>query len=137
MATAKSKAEEKKVASIVKHPGGRPREYESPKTFAAKVEEYFVQAPIPSISGLSYFLGFCDKQSFSEYEKYGGEFSLTVKRARLRIEGDREDRLNDKAKFTPGTIFDLKNNYGWKDKQEVELTGNFASILAERRKRAK
>lgn len=105
-----------------KHPGGRPRLYKSPEEFAAKVDEYFETAITPSITGISLHLGFCDKQSFSEYEKYGEQFSLTVKKARLRIEKDRIERLNDKSRFSPGTIFDLKNNYGWVDKQEVDFT---------------
>jgi hypothetical protein len=103
-------------------PKGRPRAYKSHAEFDAKVEEYFATAITPSITGISLHLGFCDKQSFSEYEKYGPEFSLTVKKARLRIENDRIERLNDKQRFTPGTIFDLKNNYGWVDRQEVEMT---------------
>ena len=68
-------------------------------------------------------MGFSDKQSFSNYETYGHEFSLTVKKANMRIELDRHERLIDKEKFTAGVIFDLKNNHGWKDKTEQEHTG--------------
>jgi hypothetical protein len=124
---------------LAPHPGGRPRLYESPALFEAKVEAYFASdegQKFPTLSGLCVFMGFCDKQSFSTYEGYGPEFSLTVNKTRLRIENHRHQALIQKDTFTPGIIFDLKNNHGWKDKQELEVTGNFAALLAERRKRA-
>jgi hypothetical protein len=108
---------------------GRPRAYKNHKEFEAKVEEYFESATIPSITGIAYHLGFSDRESFSTYEAYGEDFSRTVKRARMRIEKDRIERLNDKQRFSPGTIFDLKNNYGWVDKQEMEVTVNHEDRL--------
>lgn len=103
--------------------GGRPRLYPEPQKFAEMTEAYFAEATTPNMAGLCFFLGFADKQSFSQYEEYGEEFSLTVKRARLRMEADRHAKLIDKAAFTPGLIFDLKNNHGWKDTTQQELTG--------------
>lgn len=107
-------------------PGGRPRMYDDPEVFGEKVDGYFAHVEAigkrPTLAGLSYYLGFEDKQSFSQYEEYGEGFSLTVKRARLRIEDDRWQSLIDKAAFTPGLIFDLKNNHGWKDKTEQDIT---------------
>ena len=101
--------------------------YQDAEVFTDKVEAYFVEVETKgkhaTLAGLSYFLGFADKQSFVEYENYGADFSLTVKRARLRMEADRHDRVISKDSFTPGLIFDLKNNHGWKDKTEQELTG--------------
>lgn len=108
--------------NAVGNEGGRPRLYTDPELFAAKVDEYLATATVPSIVGISLHLGFCDKFSFSHYANYGIEFSKTVEKARMRIEQDRIERLNDKGKFSPGTIFDLKNNYGWVDKQEIAMT---------------
>jgi len=106
---------------------GRPRLYPDPEEFASKTDAYFKEMEAkerpPTLAGLCLFLGFSDKQSFSNYESYGDEFSLTVTRARLMIEVDRHERLIDKGLFTPGVAFDLKNNHGWKDKTEQELTG--------------
>lgn len=46
------------------------------------------------------------------------DFSNTVKEAKLRIYADTEQQL---YKGKPiGAIFSLKNNYGWRDKTEVE-----------------
>jgi hypothetical protein len=114
---------------------GRPRLWMDPEAFAAKVDEYFEIATVPSIVGISLHLGFCDKDSFSQYANYGFEFSRSVQKARLLIEKDRIERLNDKARFSPGTIFDLKNNYGWVDKQEVTMTVNHEDRLDRVRER--
>lgn len=107
--------------------GGRPRLYPDEKVFADAVEAYFASCEQtgkrPTLSGLSYALGFEDRETFSNYAGYGDGYSRTVKRAKLQIGDWLEQRLTDKNLFTPGIIFDLKNNHGWKDKTEQELTG--------------
>lgn len=114
----------------------RPRLYEDHETFDTKVDEYFAHVEAldkrPTFAGLSYYLGFDDREGFTHYAEYGDDFSRTVKRARLRIEDDRWQSLIDKAAFTPGLIFDLKNNHGWKDKteQDINLSGHEAAIDA-------
>ena len=49
------------------------------------------------------------------------EFFPTIKKARDRVEMDIERRMNDKNAFTPGLIFNAKNNFGWVDKNETDL----------------
>lgn len=104
---------------------GRPRAYPDPVVFAQATEEYFADAEakgkLPTLSGLCLHLGFVDKQSFSNYESYEEPFSLTVKKARLRIEDDRHQRLANPA--CTGVIFDLKANHGWQDKIVTEMSG--------------
>jgi hypothetical protein len=111
---------------------GRPRLWPSAKAFAAKIDAYFegqkTDGKPPTIAGLCYFLGFSDKQALTTYEGYGEDFSLPVKKARLRIEQDRSERLLGKDTFTPGVIFDLKNNHGWKDTSQQEVTGDMRVI---------
>lgn len=106
---------------------GRPRLFNDPKAFDDAVEGYFAlceeESKRPTLSGLSYHLGFEDRETFSNYAGYEGGYSRTVKRAKLRIGDWLEQRLTNKDTFTPGIIFDLKNNHGWKDKTEQELTG--------------
>jgi len=104
---------------------GRPRLYEDHESFATAVDGYF-DAQVgkrPTLSGLSYALGFEDRETFSNYAGYGSDYSRTVKRAKLLIACWLEERLTDKETFTPGIIFDLKNNHGWTDKSQTELTG--------------
>lgn len=114
-----------------KRPVGRPRKFTDPEHFAAKVDAYFARMEknqrAPSISELALDLGFCDRRSFTEYEDYEPEFSDTVKRARLRVEVDRQQRLISRDLFTPGVIFDLKNNHGWKDQTQQELSGKIVT----------
>lgn len=104
---------------------GRPRLYDDPEVFAEKAEAYFAHAEVegkmPTLSGICIFLGFHDKESFSNYASYGEAFSRTVKSARLKIEEDRNQRLANPA--CTGVIFDLKHNHGWTDKSQTELTG--------------
>lgn len=99
-------------------PTGRPRLYDDPIFFEERVDAYFddcqARGKPPTIAGISYFLGFDDKQSFGRYADYEG-FSLTVKKARLRIEAEKNEMLFDKGVSTAGVIFDLKNNHGWAD----------------------
>jgi len=106
---------------------GRPRLYQDHASFVAKVDEYFASLETngkrPTLAGLSYFMDFEDRETFVRYAEYDDDFSRTVKQTRMRIEDDRWQSLIDKGGFTPGLIFDLKNNHGWKDKTEQELTG--------------
>lgn len=106
---------------------GRPRKYDDAAVLTERIDAYFDEldgtGKPPTLAGLCYFLGFQDKQALSEYEGYGEEFSLPVKRARLRIESDRSERLLGRDTFTPGVIFDLKNNHGWKDATQQEHSG--------------
>lgn len=46
------------------------------------------------------------------------KFSDTIKRAKLRIENYNEMQLY--GKNVTGVIFNLKNNYGWQDRSQVE-----------------
>jgi hypothetical protein len=117
--------------------GGRPRVYSDPIEFDALVDAYFTDCELnkkkPTLTGISLFLGFCDKETFGTYDAVSAEFSRTVNKARMRIEENRHQLLVAKDTFTPGIIFDLKNNHGWKDKTETEhgLTGDMQSFLAQ------
>ena len=130
-----------------KHAGGRPPLYKSEKVLQDKIDEYFVYCdaklktveseklgtltlpdPEPyTMSGLAYWLGM-DRQTLLNYSDTE-QFFGTIKRARARVEGDVERRMNDKATFTPGLIFNAKNNFGWKDKTETDITTNGESVV--------
>lgn len=117
---------------------GKPAFYKNKTDLQNKIDEYFQNCPdkrilsnfdknsgefvtmelaTPTITGLAYYLGFENRQSFYDYENKP-EFSYTIKRARLRIENEYEKQLYcDKC---TGAIFALKN-LGWKDKVENEI----------------
>lgn len=117
---------------------GRPRLYDSAEEMAERIDAYFAEREAldkpPTIAGLCYFLGFVDRHALQEYEGYSEDFSAAVKRARLRIENHRAEKLIDRDTFTPGLIFDLKNNHGWRDKseQEVNMTGALHQVIERR-----
>ena len=69
-------------------------------------------------------------------------FSGIVKRARLRIEADRSERLVEKDRYTPGLAMDLATNHGWTtgrndDSVSVDLSGEAASARDKLAKRLK
>ena len=99
---------------------GRPPIWDDPEAFEKKVDEYFqTQKPV-TWSGLALYLGFSSRDSLNDYAKKP-EFSDPIKKALLRIESYYEENI---SKNNPaGAIFALKN-FGWKDKQEVEQSGN-------------
>lgn len=123
---------------VKKHPGGRPRKYNDAKVFAAKVDEYFLHCDNTMISygtnkgvieirtpysvlGLCDFLGIT-RDTLCEYEKLD-LFSDTIMRAKQKMELDKSIGGLIGKYNSQFTMFDLKNNFGWKDKTETELTG--------------
>lgn len=108
---------------------GRPPIYSNPEQLQSKADEYFKKClsddrPV-TISGLCYHLGFESLQSFYDYEKRK-EFSYTIKKLRLFVVSVYEELLS-KGNST-GAIFALKN-FGWKDKQEIEQTGDVSITI--------
>lgn len=104
--------------------GGRPRLYATPEQFESKVGEYEAfceQKGYPiTWTGLALFMGFSSRQSIDEYAKYEG-FSDCVKKAKSFVEWHYEMKLAS-GESPAGSIFALKN-FGWKDKQETEISG--------------
>jgi DNA-binding XRE family transcriptional regulator len=79
--------------------------------------EYFER---PSVLGLCAHIGIT-RETLLQYEK-DEKYSDTIKMAKSRIEQYLEEQLFRKDQVT-GIIFNLKNNFGWKDKTEQEITG--------------
>lgn len=121
---------------------GQPPKYSSPELMQDDIDRYFDDChknyvwlhsdgkagpPIdtitndarPTVSGLAYLLD----MSTETLRHYGNkdEYTATVKKAKLRIEMALEQHLYGTA--VTGAIFNLKNNFGWKDKTEQELSG--------------
>lgn len=122
---------------------GRPMKYNNCMDFDAMCELYFEQCDegrevevydktrqtvvkmkqsIPyTVPGLAVSLGFCDKQSLIDYAERE-EFSFTVKKAKARIEQQRNENMLTGDTVAATSIFDLKNNFGWTDRsQEREI----------------
>jgi len=131
-----------------KHAGGRPPKYKTVKELQQKIDEYFdycdnktkevfseklgnmiMPDPEPyTMSGLAYALDL-SRQGLVEYREKD-QFSDAIKKARDRVEKDVDRRLNDKALFTPGLIFNLKNNFNWREKTETDVTSGGDKVVS-------
>lgn len=126
--------------------GGRPKAFNSVEEMQEKINKYFKYCDSKSeilpdgrykykpytISGLCVYLD-VSRDTLCEYEKLD-EYSDTIKKAKKKIENWLEE--NSLAGLTNPTvsIFNLKNNFGWKDRTEIEQTN---ITLAEKIKQAK
>ena len=106
---------------------GRPPLFTSAEDMQVIIDEYFeeckkinketgVETFQPTMSGLAYALEM-DRRSLCNYSKKE-EFFPTIKRAKAKVECALESNLYNNS--VTGTIFNLKNNFDWKDKTEVD-----------------
>jgi hypothetical protein len=103
-------------------PAGRPRKYNTPEEMQVDIDAYFASCDDdnpPLISGLAYHLDMTT-ESLRHYQSQD-EFSAIVKKAKQRIEIAFEKNMYGGQ--CTGSIFWLKNNAGYRDKTEQELTG--------------
>lgn len=104
--------------------GGRPPRYSDPEEFEQRCIAYFEYCienkEKSTITGLTLFLGFCERSALTDYSNKE-EFAHIVKRAKLTVENSYE--MN-------GTTFDMfaLKNMGWSDKSEVDHTSKGESI---------
>lgn len=100
---------------------GRPKLYNSKEEMQKIIDAYFslcdkLERPY-TMSGLANALNM-SRQSLINYSK-DEEFFDTIKKARAVVEQQLEENaLMGKANST-FTIFNLKNNYGWRDSVEI------------------
>lgn len=127
-----------------KHAGGRPLLFKDKKSLQLAIDDYFnscfekveiedrsgnikiknVQIKPFTIAGLAYALG-TNRQTLLNYEKKE-QFFDTIKKAKCRVEANVEESLFQGKPV--GAIFNLKNNFGWKDKNEIDHTSNGETI---------
>jgi len=130
-------------------PAGRPLKYKTPAEMQKAIDLYFlaikaktdpeiltgesdktilavndIEDTVPTVSGLAYTLGM-STEALRNYEAKE-QFLATVKRAKQRIEISLETRLA--GNNVTGAIFNLKNNFNWKDKTEQEHSGEISII---------
>lgn len=141
------------MVRALSNPVGRPPKYNNPEEMQRIIDLYYlackinrddikppstlsdedlliieeVEDIVPAISGLAYTLGMAT-ETLRAYGKED-EFSATVKRAKQRVEMSLEQRLAGTA--VTGSIFSLKNNFGWKDKTEQEIKTDMNVIVSQ------
>jgi len=119
------------VSDQESNPVGRPLAFRTVQELEEAIELYFMtdayinvgaeeggkeQARMyaPTMSGLALSLG-VDRRTITNYANKD-EFFPAIKKARSRVEVALEQRLYGQT--VTGVIFNLKNNFGWCDKQE-------------------
>lgn len=118
----------------------RPLKFQTAEELEERVRSYFdscdnnmtvtvtkdgdvVEVPAPkpyTISGLAYHLG-TNRQTLLNYEQRD-EFVDTIRAAKAKIEMFVEESLW-MPKIAAGVMFNLKNNFNWSDKQEIQHSG--------------
>lgn len=103
--------------------GGRPLKFTDPEKFAEQVDAYFDYCDENdkpyTMSGLGVYLD-TSADTLIDYSKKD-DFSETIKKAKERIYSYAEESLYRTSQVA-GVIFNLKNNWGWKDKYEQDHT---------------
>jgi hypothetical protein len=109
---------------VERNKGGRPLKFTSPKKFKESVDEYFAKCDsirdLPTITGLAVHLD-TNRQTLINYQQRDGFFD-TIKRAQAICEAAIESRAMQGGLNATMAIFSLKNNYGWVDRQEQDIT---------------
>lgn len=100
------------------------------------VDEYFdIKAATNSpftISGLARHLGVTRATLLNYEKKYAGtEYAEIIEDAKVRIEEFVEECLFRNKVPTTGVIFNLKNNFSWKEKQEIDCSGEMKVVKLE------
>lgn len=108
---------------------GRPKIFKSVEEVEEKINAYFKYCEDKdkpyTMSGLSYYLGI-DRKTLLNYSKEE-EFFHTIKKARDRVQMQLEENALMNISNSTFTIFNLKNNFDWKDRIETN-TENFEKI---------
>ena len=112
--------------------GGRPVKYKTPEDMQGIIDGYFARCEssygtdvphYPTVTGLALELDMT-RRGLLDYCEKSDEFAHTIKKAKARVESFIEQRLYQNN--ATGCIFNLKNNFGWKDKSETEHSGNLS-----------
>lgn len=110
---------------------GRPLKFETPQVLEDKINEYFDKCEKngtkPFITELAYHLD-TSRETLREY-KERPEYVDSIKKALTRCEMALEQNLIEGKVNPTGSIFNLKNNYGWKDKTETDVTSGGKAIM--------
>ena len=106
-------------------PAGRPLKFQRVQELQDRIDSYFseceAKGKVVSVTGLALYLD-TSRETLLDYQEKP-EFSDAIKKAKLRCENwVEEGALSNKVNAT-SAIFNLKNNFGWKDKQEMEHSG--------------
>ena len=100
------------------------QKYKDEKELEKLINEYFEECDAKekpyTMSGLAYSMNI-DRTTLINYGKKE-KFSTLIKNAKDRVQKQMEENALMGKYNATFTIFSLKNNYGWKDQQEIKTT---------------
>jgi hypothetical protein len=114
-------------------PAGRPPKFKTASEMQKAIDAYFescwgldrdgnkIQLRPYTVTGLANSIGM-ERKTLLDYQERD-EFSSTIKEAKKKVAQYVEEYLF-MGKNQTGAIFNLKNNFDWKDKTETDLTSN-------------
>lgn len=114
----KTTTSKKKATTPKKKSVGRPPKYTEADKLQKKIDEYFAECDRKhkpyTITGLAMACDLTRQQLINYSDKE--EFASIIRKAKMKVELSLEESLLDPyAKNITGIIFNLKNNYQWKD----------------------
>lgn len=130
---------------MIKWKGGALPKYKTVAEVQKRIDDYFAECAeqeiYPSVSGLAYEMNIC-RDTLTRYRDLEDSDELkhiddvevrkgisdSIKKAYKYIEGAYEDKLINGKTQAIGTIFALKNNFKWVDKQEIEQTNKTITV---------
>jgi hypothetical protein len=101
---------------------GRPPKFQSLEELETLINDYFETEEgknTPTVTGLALALD-TTRKTLLDYCELDNEFSYTIKKAKARVERKMEQHLY--GNNVTGLIFNLKNNFGWRDRTETDIT---------------
>ncbi|WP_443751091.1 terminase small subunit [Asticcacaulis solisilvae] len=106
----------------------KSRPFTTPRALSAAIDAYFdsrTPSDRPTVTGLAMALGLNRRQLIG----YGDDddYADIVAMARARVEAFNENRLYDGN--VTGTIFNLRNNFGWEDKRPAEAPNGAVTVV--------
>ncbi|WP_368658667.1 terminase small subunit [Metabacillus halosaccharovorans] len=123
---------------------GRPLKFQSVEEMQEKIDAYFAECDKKedpyTITGLALALN-TSRQTLLDYQDKSDEYFDTLKKAKTKCENYAEKHLFKGKNGVVGAIFNLKNNYSWVDKQEIDnknsnnLNINLGDLSDEERER--
>ena len=121
---------------------GRPPKFKTVEELQNAIDLYFIECEDPekpgqylrplTITGLANALD-TSRQTLLEYQgevegrEKSQEFADAIKRAKRKVEQYVEEYMFT-GKNQTGVIFNAKNNFGWKDKTETDVTSGGEKI---------
>src|SRR2546426_212641 len=112
-------------------PEGRPLKFKTVEDMKKLIDAYFEKCAIEkrplTITGLALALD-TSRKVLLEYEDDRPEYRNTIKKAKEMCHNYAEEFLFSGRNIV-GAIFNLKNNYGWHEKQETEHSGNVTQYV--------